>query len=194
MSGIRQRYPLQWCDMGLIASGHKGGACAIVVLVSVDRPLVHREIVGSRAVLLRKTRCGSDQKGSMCTVIRESVPRWSLRIQPTRSSDVFRRESESQCTRSVYSCLFIAMTHGHEPRFKVLSHHQHPDNRTRQPSAKNPPEPIGSMHRTALLNWAVAKVGRVRGAHLKQKTQPQHYQHEVSPVKPEPRRMTSPCS
>ena len=45
MSGIRQMYPLQWCDMGLIASGHKGGACAIVVLVSVDRLLVYREIV-----------------------------------------------------------------------------------------------------------------------------------------------------
>ena len=30
--------------------------------------------------------------------------------------------------RIVYSCLFIVMTHGHEPRFKVLSHH-HPGTR-----------------------------------------------------------------
>ena len=27
--------------------------------------------------------------------------------------------------RIVYSCLFIVMTHGHEPGFKVLSHHHH---------------------------------------------------------------------
>ena len=87
MSGIRQMDPLQWCDIGLIAPGHTCGACAIVVLVSVHRSLVYREVVGSRAVVRRKTRCGSDQKGSMCTVSRESVPRWSLRIQPTRSSD-----------------------------------------------------------------------------------------------------------
>ena len=97
MSGS-QMDPLQWCDIGLITPGHTCGACAIVVLVSVHRSLVCREVVGSRAVVRRKMRCGSDQKGSMCTVSRESVPRWSLRIQPTRSSDAFRRESELQCT------------------------------------------------------------------------------------------------
>ena len=97
-SGIRQMDPLQWCDIGLITAGHTCGACAIVVLVSVHRSLVYREVVGSRAVVRRKMRCGSDQKGSMCTVSRESVPRWSLRIQPTRSSDALRRESELQCT------------------------------------------------------------------------------------------------
>ena len=63
----------------------------------------------------------------------ESVPRWSLRIHPTRSSDAFRRESEMQCTGLYTVCLFIAMTHRHEPWFKVLSHHhQTPEKETLQ--------------------------------------------------------------
>ena len=117
MSGIRQMDPLQWCDTGLIAPGHTCGARAIVVLVSVDRPLVYREVVGSRVVVLRKTRCGSDQKGSKCTV-RSGICATMVSEDPP---DAFRRESEVQSTGLCTVCLFIAMTHGHEPRFKVLS-------------------------------------------------------------------------
>ena len=109
----------QWCDTGLIAPGHICGARALVELISVDRPLVCWEVVGSRAVVLRKTRCGSDQKGW------ESVPRWSLRIDSTRCSEALRRNSGMQCTGLCTVCLFIAMTHRHEPWFKVLSHQHH---------------------------------------------------------------------